>query len=429
MCYYEHNISKMMKNVNMEVLMEYEVLSKLFYKDAEVYKQTYQQRFNLPGTIKLDFDIAGNQAFFVQDNEVIKLVYDILRLDKKIALLCRKLPRRALLQYSRKCLIDEIVLTNDIEGVHSSRKEIGEALNVLESQSEAKAKKTRFVGLVNKYLKLNSGEKVPLETCEDVRKLYDEIILTEVKEEDSDNIPDGKIFRKDKTSVFSATGTEIHPGMTPESKIIEYMTKALDFLNNSDIENLYRICLFHYMIGYIHPFYDGNGRLGRFTLSYCVSQSLEAIWAYRISEIIKEHRKEYYKAFEICNNPRNLGDLTPFLIMMLQVIYVSGLELYNSLEEKKLVWDRYRGMIPYLDKSDEKAMTDLYGLLIQAAMFGEEGIPTMHLLGILEIGRAALKSKLEIIRAQELLIEKKRDKTKFYQINIQKMDELYLKQK
>lgn len=408
--------------------MEYEVLSKLYYKDTETYKQTYQKRFNSPETIKIDFEIAGNQAFFVQNSEVINLVYNILRLDKDIALLCRSLPQRALLQYSRKCLIDEIVLTNDIEGVHSSRKEIGEALNVLESQSEEKAKKTRFAGLVNKYLKLNSGEQVPLETCEDVRKLYDEIILKEVKEEDNDNVPDGHIFRKDRTSVISATGKEIHVGITPEGKIVEYMTKALDFLNRSDIEELYRICLFHYMVGYIHPFYDGNGRLGRFTLSYCVSQLLEPIWAYRISEIIKEHRKEYYRAFEICNDHRNLGDLTPFLVMMLQVIYLSGLELFNALKNKKTVWDRYRKMIPYLDKSDEKAMTNLYGLLIQAALFSEEGIPTMHLLSILEIGRSALKNKLDIVRLQGLLLEKKKSKINFYQIDIQKMDELYLKQ-
>lgn len=408
--------------------MQYKVLSKLYYGEAEIYKNTYNKRFNSDTAIKLDFEIAGKQAFFVQDNEVIKLVCDILRLDKEIAILSRKLPGRALTQYSRKCLIDEIVLTNDIEGVHSSRKEIGEALSVLENQSEKKAKKTRFVGLVNKYLKLDNREEVPLSTCDDVRKLYDEIILKEVKEEDINNVPDGKIFRKDKTSVLSATGKEIHAGMMPEAKIIEYMTKSLDFLNNSDIEELYRICIFHYMIGYIHPFYDGNGRLGRFTFSYCISKYLEPIWAYKISEIIKENRKEYYAAFEICNDHRNLGDLTPFLIVMLQVIYLSGLELYSSLDNKQKVWSRYNKIIPRLVKADDKTMRRLYGLLIQAALFSEEGIPTMHLLSILDVGRMALKSKLDIVDAQGLLIENKKNKMNFYQINIQKMDELYLKQ-
>lgn len=409
--------------------MEYEPLTKLYYKNAERYKQIYEMRFNSTEALKLNFEIAGNQAFFVQNNEITKLMFEILRLDKDIALICKALPRKALLQYSKKCLIDEIVLTNDIEGIHSSRREIGEALSVLESQSEEKKRKTRFIGLVNKYLKLNSGEEVPLSTCEDIRKLYDEIVLKEVKEEDPDNIPDGKLFRKDKTSVVSATGKEIHPGITPESKIIEYMTKALDILNDDAIEDLYRICLFHYMIGYIHPFYDGNGRIARFIFSYCLSRSMEPTWAYRISETIKENKKDYYEAFEICNDHRNLGDLTPFLIMMLQVIYSSGQELFSSLYEKKVVWRRYEKLADDFKNADDSTVRMVYSLLIQAALFSEEGITTAELLDILEISRSGLKYKLDIVKEQGLLFQNKKGRENFYQINIQKMDELYLKQK
>ena len=50
--------------------------------------------------------------------------------------LSAQLPDIAKEQYSRKCLIDEIVLTNKIEGVHSSRKEIGEVLDMLGERSE-----------------------------------------------------------------------------------------------------------------------------------------------------------------------------------------------------------------------------------------------------------------------------------------------------
>ena len=55
---------------------------------------------------------------------------------KEVRALSAQLPDIAKEQYSRKCLIDEIVLTNKIEGVHSSRKEIGEVLDMLGERSE-----------------------------------------------------------------------------------------------------------------------------------------------------------------------------------------------------------------------------------------------------------------------------------------------------
>ena len=130
--------------------MAYQDLRKLRYIDESIYHETFHQRVNSPETIKLDFTIAGKQAFFCQSQDVIKKMYSILRLDRKIFSLCRNLPGKALEQYSKKCLIDEIVITNNIEGVHSSRKEIGEALSVLEDQSKKKGKQPRFTGLVNK---------------------------------------------------------------------------------------------------------------------------------------------------------------------------------------------------------------------------------------------------------------------------------------
>ena len=117
--------------------MSYKELKSLFYGDANIYAQEYNKRFNSEEAIKLDFYIGENQAFFLNNAEVLTVAYKIQKLDKKIYKLCHTLPGVALTQYSKKCLIDEIVITNKIEGVHSSRKEIGEALDILETQSEA----------------------------------------------------------------------------------------------------------------------------------------------------------------------------------------------------------------------------------------------------------------------------------------------------
>ena len=163
--------------------MAYKELKKLYYGDQEIYRETYMQRFSSDNTVRLGFDIAGYQAFFVQCDDVINLTYQILKLDKDIYKLRVKLPEVALEQYSKRCLIDEIVITNNIEGVYSSRKEIGAALSILEEQSIRKGKKPAFLGLVNKYKKLLSHDEVPLQTCQDIRDIYDEIVLEEVVSE------------------------------------------------------------------------------------------------------------------------------------------------------------------------------------------------------------------------------------------------------
>ena len=222
--------------------MEYKPLSKLYYSNRNEYEEIFRSRYQSPEAVHLDFEVSKQKCFFVQCDEVTRLMYEILRLDKSVALLSRSLPGKAITQYSRKCLIDEIVLTNNIEGVHSSRKEIGDALAILEDQSDRKGKKNRFLGMVNRYYKFMSNEKVSIETCQDIRNIYDEIVLEEVIQEDKNNAPDGIIFRKDQATVRSETDRELHAGITPEKSIIEHMEKALRFLHDENVEPLSFIC-------------------------------------------------------------------------------------------------------------------------------------------------------------------------------------------
>lgn len=405
--------------------MKERTLRSLYYEDKDVYNKEYESRFNDPSTIKLDFYVGDNQAFFVQNEEVAKLMYSILRLDKEIVLLRFGLPQAALDQYSKKCLIDEIVITNNIEGVHSSRREIDDALEVLEEQSAERGKETRFLGMVNKYYKLLRRDMVQLAECKDIRDIYDELVLKEVVEENPENIPDGALFRKGPTSVYSVTGKIVHNGATPEARITELLDKALTFLNDSSIETLYRICLFHYMLEYVHPFYDGNGRLGRFILSYCISRNLTDILAYRISETIKENINKYYDAFTICNDSHNRGELTPFLTMMLGMIEKAALELRDTLKRKTISWGRYEETNESIAENSQ--MKKLHSVLIQAALFSEEGVPMKGLEAFMQLGQITIRKRLAAIKERGLLIENKKGNTKYYKINLEALDAFWMK--
>lgn len=404
--------------------MSYKPLKNYYYSDKKEFDRVYQLRYQSECSVRLDFPVGGHPAFFLQNNDVVSLISNILRLDKTIALLCKKLPGKALNQYAKKCLIDEIVITNNIEGVHSSRKEIGEALSVLEEQSEHKGKRVKFLGIVNKYYKLTKKETIDLFTCQDIRSLYDDLVLTEVLSEDPDNMPDGQIFRKELTEVVSPTGKSIHKGLSPEAEIITATEKALRFLHGDSVIALCRICLFHYLLEYIHPFYDGNGRLGRFILSYCISETLEPLSALRISGTIKENINKYYKSFAACNDPKNMADLTPFLISMLELIEKTEEELVESLNGKLEAWGKYESVITSFFAPKTETDRHLLSVLIQASLFSEQGIPTKELLSILNTTYTTLGKKLYMLREEKILSESKRGNEKYYEIDLSSLDAL-----
>jgi Fic family protein len=406
--------------------MAYRELTKLFYESKDTYISTYESRYNSPDTIKLNFRIKNNIAFFVQNAEASGLVFKILQTDKRISILISMLPGVAIEQFINRCLIDEIILTNKIEGVYSSRREIAAILNELEKAVEIQGKRKRFRGLVQQYYKLIANEEISFQSCEDIRRIYDELVLPEVIEENHRNAPDGKLFRKDSTSVHSVTDKEVHRGAYPESAIIKEMEEALALLNDNSIFSLYRIMIFHYLFGYIHPFYDGNGRLGRFIVSAALSREVHPLLAYRISYTIAENIKLYYNAFNVCNDPHNLGDVTPFLLMMLNIISSSALQLEDALRKRysKLLY--YQQNIDKLPYGEVARTQNTYSLLIQAGLFSENGISTKSLESCMGNSYTTIKKELDFIDSHHLLKKNRAGRDNLYMLDLESFDKILL---
>ncbi len=380
--------------------MSYALLSHLFYKDKNEYDALYKKRIASESTCRLPIKIGNHQAFYCLCPEIHEISLRIMQLDKQVFDIKRELPNAALIQFANKCLVDEIKLTNDIEGVYSTRKELVAVLNEVDS----KAKKKRFYGLLNKYKMLISDTEFTLNTSTDIREIYDDLVLKEVVEDCAENAPDGEIFRKDMAEVTAPSQKVIHHGVYPETKIIQLMEQALNILNQKEIPILIRISIFHYLFGYIHPFYDGNGRTSRFISSYLLSKEFEYLIGFRLSYTIKSHIKSYYDAFEECNSETNRGDLTPFILMFLKIILESFENLYDALEKRDNLLSKYADALENrTDMADE--LKRFAFVLTQAALFSDEGVTKKQLGAELAISPSTVDKRLAKLRAMGMLIE------------------------
>ena len=390
--------------------MEYVTLRKIYYenqKDTLIWENEYKQRFDNPFSEHLGIFIKEidrrheYEAFFCYTKEVINLQEKIMTDFLKLKELIDILPGACIDQFLRSCLIDEIKSSNDIENVKSTRREIKEAV----LQQEKQNRKIRLWGIVNKYIKIIHNENIPLKTCEDIRALYNDFILDEIIREDKDDKPDGILFRKGTVNVGADFQKPVHKGVYPESKIIVYLNKSLKLLQNKNISKLIRVAVFHYLFGYIHPFYDGNGRMSRFITSYYLSKYLNAAVALRLSLLIKKQRTQYYKMFEITTSEYNKGDLTPFIIWSLEFISLAVKDTEKILMCKYNKYVSFKEKLAKIESENDTTLNNIYNILLQAAIFSDIGATIKEIAVTINKSERTVGTKLRNISNDILLID------------------------
>lgn len=134
----------------------------------------------------------------------------------------------------------------------------------------------------------------------------------------------GKIRTRSVGIVKGAAVTHI----APPGNIVKSLVKDFfDYLKNNKDLLLIKSCVFHYEIEFIHPFMDGNGRIGRLWQTVILRQYSPVFDFLPIESLIKTRQSEYYK---ILGESDNKGDSTGFIEFMLQIINESLEELLTN---------------------------------------------------------------------------------------------------
>ena len=123
-------------------------------------------------------------------------------------------------------------------------------------------------------------------------------------------------YRHQDVGIFDDSGNVIHMGARPQF-IQGLMDELFAWGKESDTLDIIKSCVFHYEIEMIHPFEDGNGRMGRLWQTVVLS-NWNPIFAWiPIETIIFENQQAYYEALGLADKA---NESTPFIEFMLDVI-------------------------------------------------------------------------------------------------------------
>ena len=133
-------------------------------------------------------------------------------------------------------------------------------------------------------------------------------------------------FRSRPVGVADSEGNILHFGTLPQY-VPKLVQELLEWTEKSEIHLLIKSCVFHYEFELIHPFADGNGRMGRLWHTLLLSKWNPIFAWLPIESIIHDNQSEYYNAINVSNNN---GNSTVFIEFMLSVIKQALQESVND---------------------------------------------------------------------------------------------------
>ncbi len=142
-------------------------------------------------------------------------------------------------------------------------------------------------------------------------------------------VDESGMFRTRPVGVVNQDGQVVHLGTLPQY-VPDSVMELLDWTKYSDLHMLIKSCVFHYEFELIHPFADGNGRVGRLWHTLLLSKWNPTFAWLPVESIIHDRQQEYYNAISASNNA---GESTAFIEFMLSAIKASLIDATKTSDD------------------------------------------------------------------------------------------------
>ena len=211
--------------------------------------------------------------------------------------------------YGIKAAEEEIISTSAIESVDFSRNGVRKILKGMAPDDEQE----------NMILGIKHGLEFIADTAnkiteDNLYKLY--MITVGNFLTNDDKLLEDKFYRHD--TVYVVSDHIEHSGLDAQ-KVPEFMKSLIAFANaEDDINDLIKAAIVHFYSSFVHPYFDGNGRIARLVhLWFLIQKGYRSALFIPFSSWIEKSRKAYYDAYTVIEENRKLSgkiDVTPFIL-------------------------------------------------------------------------------------------------------------------
>jgi Fic family protein len=289
------------------------------YPDADINELVELLKSSVYKAIPLQ-DFTGNNLVYMENVAQVRMNVVKLLLT----------PQNSNEAFGLKAMENEIKSTLTIENIDYSRDSVRK---ILRGYAPADESENRIYGM-KKGLEFISDSANAI-TEKNIHTLYDTAIGKYLPEDDK--LQPGALYRQDSVYIV---GQELEHTGLPYDKLPGYMGKFITFINDeSTMNDLLKAAVIHFYIAYLHPYFDGNGRIARLMhLWYLRRQGYSSALFIPFSSYIERSRKGYYNAYSLAEDNVKISgvlDVTPFLVYFIENVYNrldSALPQANTME-------------------------------------------------------------------------------------------------
>ena len=291
---------------------DYQKLKHKYGKDFQEFLQSLEELYYIALPLS-DFD--GKDIVYLENHGAIS--------QSAVKLLLQPQDQR----YGLKAAEDEIVATSAIESIDFSRDSVRRILKGMAPKDE---QENRIIGLKNGLEFI--ADPAHSITEENLHRLY----LMAVNDflPDDLKLVEGSLYRHD--TVYVVSDHVEHAGLD-HKKVPAFMKALIAFIQREDeINDLLKAAIIHFYLAFVHPYFDGNGRMARLVhLWFLIQKGYQSALFIPFSSQIEKSRKAYYDAFTAVEENRKYSgriDVTPFLLYFINNVYNKMKEGSTPLE-------------------------------------------------------------------------------------------------
>lgn len=171
-------------------------------------------------------------------------------------------------------------------------------------------------------------------------------------------VKEAGVFRSKGVGVYAGEQL-IHAG-TPANYVPGLIGQLFDWLKKSNLHPLIKGCIFHYEFEFIHPFVDGNGRLGRLWHTLILAKWQEFFLWIPIETLIHKRQDDYYKALNASNAVSESTIFVQFMLLLIRDL-LKELSHNGVMNKEKTLDEKLFGLLKENGKQSAAELAEIVG--------------------------------------------------------------------